>query len=635
VRSPVRLLLLTVSVLTLMAVAVPSSANHATRPSENIEALGHSPHPASFNDPAATLNINSDLAFWGNRAFNGNYNGFRIIDISNPANPQEIIWYNDCNGGQGDLIVWENILVRSWDAPAPAGRTCGGAPVPTGFEGLHVFDISNQTNPVLVGSLDLECGSHTVTVAGVEGGNLILYNNISSSIACAQEPMNPQSSDDPLGDFMDIVAVPLNNPAGINLVRREPLAGPGPAIPPNPAPRTGCHDVGVIRLDVNKAVCASADTINVFDIGDNSTPGGTLTDPELLFTITEPGVGQSGTNGRWHSGAWTWDGEVIIAGWEPGGGAQAECEATDPDVDKSMFFYNGNNGAKLGQWVLPRPQGADENCTIHNYNIVPLTSGRYIAVAGHYQAGTWAVDFTDPANAETVAWSDPPSLGPGPFCSNTLPPGCHLGGAWSSYWYNDFVYESEIQAGLNVFRIDDPRLNPSLGIDLPFLNPQTQMEPTPGFLAAAVAAGPRCGGQLATHVGTAGNDVINGTVGADVILALGGNDLVRAGDGDDVVCAGAGNDRVRGQGGKDRLLGQGGKDKLLGQGGNDTVRGGGGKDRIRGGAGNDRLAGQGANDKLFGQGGNDKLNGGPGKDLCNGGPGVDSATNCEKLRKIP
>jgi len=56
-----------------------------------------------------------------------------------------------------------------------------------------------------------------------------------------------------------------------------------------------------------------------------------------------------------------------------------------------------------------------------------------VAVSGNYQAGTWVTDFTDPANPVTVAWSDPPPLVP-----------TQLGGAWSSYWYNNFVFESEI-----------------------------------------------------------------------------------------------------------------------------------------------------------------------------------------------
>ncbi len=135
-----------------------------------------------------------------------------------------------------------------------------------------------------------------------------------------------------------------------------------------------------------------------------------------------------------------------------------------------MFFYDAHTGAKLGQWTLPRPQTQAENCTIHNYNIVPLRSGRDVAVGGHYQAGTWVVDFTDPANPRTVAWSDPPRLP-----QVTTPGGAvvnELGGAWSSYWYNGFIYESEITKGLNVFRLSDPVTASPIHLD--HLNPQTQ-----------------------------------------------------------------------------------------------------------------------------------------------------------------
>jgi hypothetical protein len=154
-----------------------------------------------------------------------------------------------------------------------------------------------------------------------------------------------------------------------------------------------------------------------------------------------------GHAGRWHSAAFTWDGQVLILGWEPGGGAAPKCEATDPPVKKSMFVYDARTGAKLGQWALPRPQSAEENCTIHNYNVVRLRSGRYVAVSGNYQAGTWVTDFTDPASPVTVAWSDPPPLVP-----------TQLGDAWSPYWYNNLVFESKITKGLNVFRVSEVRL---------------------------------------------------------------------------------------------------------------------------------------------------------------------------------
>jgi hypothetical protein len=145
----------------------------------------------------------------------------------------------------------------------------------------------------------------------------------------------------------------------------------------------------------------------------------------------------------------------------------AECEATDDPVKKSAFFFDADNGAFLGMWTLPRPQSATENCTIHNYNVVPLER-RYYLVVGNYQAGTWVVNFTDPANPITVAWSDPPPapVPPGtPFC-------CDVTGAWSSYWYNGFIYESNIGEGLNIFRLVGERLGGAE--DLSRLNPQTQ-----------------------------------------------------------------------------------------------------------------------------------------------------------------
>lgn len=438
------------------SMAEPPSPQNADAHTHNLHEIGRAPRVATFEAPDGQRRISSDLAFQGKLAYQGTYDGFRVINIAAPGNPKlvsEVV----CNGDQGDLIVWDHILVRSWNTKRAQPRECAGTTVPAGFEGVHIFDIGNPARPRLLGALELPCGSHTLTVAGVDGGSLIVYSNNSSSAGCGGVGLTPEQRNT-LGDFMDIIEVPLGNPAAASLMRREPLAGPT-----DPAVATGCHDAGVILGGINKAACASADTINVWDI---SNPR----DPSLLFTITEPGVGGSTTNGRWHSATFTWDGRVIAAGWEPGGGGQAECEAGDPAVDKSMFFYDAATGAKLGQWVLPRSQGADENCTIHNYNIVPLRSGRYLAVGGHYQAGTWAVDFTDPANPRAVGWSDPPSLGPGSFCTPEAP--CQIGGAWSSYWYNNFIYESDITAGLRVLRLSDKAGAGAIRLDR--LNPQTQ-----------------------------------------------------------------------------------------------------------------------------------------------------------------
>jgi len=437
--------LLTAAAAAVLVAASPgvAAADHGDRPAERLKALGHSPHPATFlGEPDGVRHINSDLAFWGDLAFNGNYDGFRVIDISSPREPREIV-HQRCNGDQGDVFVWGDVLVRSWNSKKPEARLCDGQVVPAGFEGVHVFDVSDPADPVLIGAVELPCGSHTLTGAR-DGDRLIVYSNNSSSTGC--------TGGDPAGDFIDVLQVPLDDPAGASLLRREPLEGPLTAIP------TGCHDAGLILGEANLLACASADAINVFDVGNR---GGSLADPAFLFTVTEPGVGQAGTNGRWHSAAFTWDGEVLVAGWEPGGGAEPECETVDPPVDKSVFFYDARTGAKLGQWTLPRGQdGVAENCTIHNYDVVPVED-RYVLVSGNYQAGTWVTDFTDPANPVTLGYADPPAL---------VPP--DLGGAWSSYWYNDFIYESSITEGLNVFRYRGHELKGARQLD--HLNPQTQ-----------------------------------------------------------------------------------------------------------------------------------------------------------------
>src|SRR5262245_25668024 len=278
-REVVRTGVLAACAAGLLALPSTALADHGTRPhTQNMHALGHSPHPATFNGvTSAQRNINSDIAFWGDLIFNGNYDGFRIIKNS-PGNPQEISWTH-CNGDQGDIAVWGDVLVRAWNSPAPAGRFCDGQPVPVGFEGMDIFDISSLDDPVLVGEVELSarpqadspgCGTHTLTpVHDAARNRLVIYNATSGG-----NTLLPPA--DQACNWIDIVQVPLANPAAASHLRREPLEGGHAA-----------HDNGVILGDVNMLATASGHMSNIFDIGDNAIPGGSLQDPNLLFTIEE------------------------------------------------------------------------------------------------------------------------------------------------------------------------------------------------------------------------------------------------------------------------------------------------------------------------------------------------------------
>lgn len=391
-------------------------------------------HPLGFSARENTVTpftANSDIAFWGNYAFHGNYDGFRIVDISAPANPVEVIDYRECAGNQGDVIVWGNILVRSWNSPAPTGATCDGEPVvasvfPGGWEGLHIFDISNPNDPDLVASIETECGSHTATgVPDLANDRLLIYNSPSSS-ACPG---------------IDIVEVPLSDPASARYLRFEPAG-------------RSCHDTGVILGDVKLAVCAGGNGFTVWSL--DASSGGSLEDPMQLYSRTITGVSVG------HSASFTWDGAVLIFGHEPGGGAQARCQATSSVTDRSLFFFEARTGTLLGSFVHPRPQTNFENCTWHNYNVVP-TDKRYVLVAGNYQSGISVVEFTNPATAQEIAFADP-----APLSSTNL----ILGGDWSSYWYDGRIYESDITRGFLVWDLSD---NVVAGAKkFGHLNPQTQ-----------------------------------------------------------------------------------------------------------------------------------------------------------------
>jgi LVIVD repeat len=470
-------------VVGMLVFAPTALAGHTTDPRFNLQPLGHIVEPRVLGGFGGNPDVNTDIAFQGKYAYQGNWDGFSIRDISNANNPRTVS-RTFCDGNQGDVAVYGDLLVRAWNTgagaqgPFGAGFECDGQTFPAGFEGIHVFDISNKRNPALVGSVELSarcdddpnpcreeidafgCGSHTITLVPDRRNDRVFIYNQTSGGPCP---------------FVGIIEIPLDAPEDAAWIRNEPLMEADAA-----------HDSGVILGNVNMMAVASHDMANVYDIGRNDLPGGSVTNPKFLYTIMEPGVCnvqptvnvEQPCNGNWHSATFTWDGEMIILGWEPGGGLQPECEADDPAVKKSFFFYDADDGSKLGQWTLPRAQGPQENCTLHNYNIVPRRDGRDIMVSGNYQAGTWVLDITNPANARVLAWTDPPAepVPPGvpstvaPFCINNG--GCPLTGAWSSHWYNDLIYESHIGEGLNIYRLKGNGFNNSLKLNR--LNPQTQ-----------------------------------------------------------------------------------------------------------------------------------------------------------------
>lgn len=187
--------------------------------------------------PNAT-DANSDIAFWGNKAFVGNYDGFRIFDLSGPT-PVLLTDFR-CFGPQNDLTVYDrdgngeaDLLFASVDRTL-TGPQCGAVATahddPTGWEGIRVFDISNPSAPVMIAAVYQDCGSHTHTLLPQpERGRLLLLN---SSYPLRPGPTcgplrGPQAGRDPLHGVIQVVEVPLANPAAAHEIAELPISYPG------------------------------------------------------------------------------------------------------------------------------------------------------------------------------------------------------------------------------------------------------------------------------------------------------------------------------------------------------------------------------------------------------------------------
>ena len=93
---------------------------------------------------------------------------------------------------------------------------------------------------------------------------------------------------------------------------------------------------------------------------------------------------------------------------------------------------------------MPAEQTEFENCVAHNGSLVPIP-GRDIFVQAWYQGGVSVMDFTDAARIFVeIAYFD---RGPLDGAKSGL------GGYWSAYWYNGYIYGSEIARGVDVFKL--------------------------------------------------------------------------------------------------------------------------------------------------------------------------------------
>jgi hypothetical protein len=430
------------------------TGNTAGVAARGMRLVSYAAKPAQLDSARGLAYINSDLAFRGTTVYQGNFSGFTIWSVADPARPVELSTVV-CATDQADPSIFGNLLFIS--AESPRSRTdCGMQGVQNGADrmrGVRIFDVSDPRAPKLIKNVQTCRGSHTHTIVPHPTDRDVIYIYVGGSsnvrdaaevpeLACGTGTVaeNPNTAD----YRVDIIRVPLRDPQGAAVVGyarlfqnlpRPPGRG-GVALSDTSTARgatgpSGCHDL--TSYPAYNLVAGSCGSFGLLlDTRNPEKPVVTDAKSDLNFSL-------------WHTAVFSNDAKRVVFTDEWGGGTAPRCRATDP------FRLGGNtlltiaNGkmTQHGYFKMPAAQTNTENCVSHNGGLVPVP-GRDIMVQGWYQGGVNVFDFTDPRRPVEIAFFDR-----GPVDSATLV----MGGSWGAYYWNGHIYSSELSRGLDVLEL--------------------------------------------------------------------------------------------------------------------------------------------------------------------------------------
>jgi hypothetical protein len=423
-------------------VGLRAGMTDAGEASWNMRLISNTPSPEGFAGVT-----NSDLAFTGNYVLQGNYNGFQVWDVTNPRRPTLKKAYL-CPASQSDVSVHRNLLFVSGEGTG--GRLdCGthGVQDTVSHErlrGIRIFDIADITNPKYVGNVQTCRGSHTHTVASDpnDRSNVYIYVSGSSRVRSPLElpgcsDLSPDEDPNSARFRIEVIRVPVAAPQTARIVT-SPRIFQGLTAPPQRGEgrrrETGpeqCHDITVYpAIGLAGGACGGYGLL--LDIRD-------VANPRRLDAAADSNMS------FWHSATFSNDGSKVLFTDEWGGGRAARCRATDRYEwgANALFTIENNRLHFKSYYKMPAAQDSVENCVAHNGSLIPIP-GREVMVQGWYQGGISVFDWTDPSNPKEIAFFDR-----GPLDATRL----QSAGSWSAYWYNGYIYSSEIARGLDVFEL--------------------------------------------------------------------------------------------------------------------------------------------------------------------------------------
>ena len=149
---------------------------------QRMRLVSFSRKPAEFDSVRGLTFINSDIAFRDHYAYQGNFAGFTIWDVKNPAKP-EMVAVVPCITSQGDPSIIGHLLFVSAEGGGNRNDCAkGGVQDPKDhMAGVRIYDVSNPKAPKLVKNVQTCKGSHTHTVIPSPTDKGVVYIYVSGN----------------------------------------------------------------------------------------------------------------------------------------------------------------------------------------------------------------------------------------------------------------------------------------------------------------------------------------------------------------------------------------------------------------------------------------------------------------------
>ena len=290
---------------------------------------------------------------------------------------------------------------------------------------------ATRPNPKYVTAVETDCGSHTHTlVPGKDGKDVYVYVSSYSPNATFPDCQPPH-------DKISIVKVPLRGTRASAAVVGTPVLFPDGG---NPASRAatlarpaGCHDITAYpEKDIAAGACMGDGIL--LDISDRENP-----------VVTEQ-VRDTTNFAFWHSATFNNAGTKVVFTDELGGGGAATCNPTiGPDQGADGDLRHRRTASSAVQELLQDPAAPGRHRELrgpqrladpgqgqghHGPGLVP---GRRLGLGLHRLRATRRRSPTSSA-------------------ARSRPTGSSVGGSWSAYYYNGYIYSNDIQQGLRRVR---------------------------------------------------------------------------------------------------------------------------------------------------------------------------------------